>query len=183
MIAHIPFYFLRHGETDWNLQRKMMGMADIPLNAAGRTQAEAARLTVAGVELRSIAASSLARAWETAEIVNLGLGLALTPIDDLREVDVGPFEGVSDPDWMNRWQAGEAMAGVEPAEVFRGRIARGLNRALQLDLPVLIVSHGGVFRAIEALIGLSGETDLPNALLARLEPPTSRRGHWRVALV
>lgn len=43
MIPHIPFYFLRHGETDWNLQRKMMGGVDIPLNATGRAQAEAAR--------------------------------------------------------------------------------------------------------------------------------------------
>jgi broad specificity phosphatase PhoE len=182
MIPHIPFYFLRHGETDWNLQRKMMGVADIPLNATGRAQAEAARQAMAGLGLRSIAASPLARAWETAEIANRGLHLPMTRLDDLREVDVGPFQSISDRDWMNRWHAGEAMAGVESFEAFCQRLIRGFAQALKLEAPVLSVAHGGVFRALERLVGRSKGTDIPNATLACFEPPTLERDHWRILL-
>lgn len=182
MIPHIPFHFLRHGETDWNLARKMMGRADIPLNATGRAQAEAARQAAAGLGLRSIVASPLARARETAEIVNHRLQLPLTLFDDLLEVDVGPLQGTSDPDWMAHWHAGEAMAGVESFVAFCRRIARGFTEALQLEQPVLIVSQGGVFSAVEKLIGRAEGTDIPNAVLTRFEPPSPERNQWRIML-
>lgn len=183
MIPHTPFYFLRHGETDWNLARKMMGVADIPLNATGRAQAESARRQTADLGLKSIVASPLSRAWETAEIVSRGLGLALAPMVDLREVDVGPLQGTSDRGWMDRWYAGEAQAGVEPFNEFCQRIARGLTLALELAQPALIVSHGGVFRAMEKVIGLSTGSDIPNATLARVDPPPAERGSWRIMLI
>jgi probable phosphoglycerate mutase len=175
-----PFYFLRHGETDWNREGRMMGHADIPLNATGRAQAERARTACAGLGLRAIAASSLSRARETAEIVNRDLGLTLTTIDDLREVDVGPCSGIGDPGWMPRWQDGAAMAGVESFIAFRDRIARGFAQALALQAPVLVVAHGGVFRALETLIGHSGRTDLPNATVIHVAPPLPSGGAWRI---
>ena len=186
MIPHRAFCFLRHGETDWNLARKMMGQTDIPLNATGRAQAERARAVVESGGFKAIAASSLSRAWETAAIVNAELGLTMTPVDDLREVDVGPFVGQSDPDWMRRWHAGEPMAGVESYAGFTARVARGLARALTLDHPVLVVAHGGVFRAIESLLGHAGKTDVPNCCLARFDPPTGPEAGagspWRIQL-
>jgi probable phosphoglycerate mutase len=160
----------------------MMGHADIPLNTAGRAQAQAARTAVHAVGFRAIAASPLARAWETAAIVSDGLGLDVLPLDDLREVDVGPFEGISDPDWMRRWHAGVPMPGAERFTEFSARIARGVTHALSLDHPVLIVAHGGVFRAIEKLLGFGGTTDVPNCCLARFEPPVDATVSWRIQL-
>ncbi|HVM85896.1 MAG TPA: histidine phosphatase family protein [Candidatus Binatia bacterium] len=183
MLPHRPFYFLRHGETDWNREGRMMGRADIPLNATGRAQAERAREATAGLALKAIAVSTLSRARETAEIVNRELSLAVTPLDDLREVDVGPFQGIGDPTWTRRWRAGEPMSGVETFPLFCARIARGLGQALALDHPVLVVAHGGVFRAIETMLGLSGQTEVPNAVLTRFGPPSDSDKTWRIMLV
>ncbi len=182
MITPAVFYFLRHGETEWNLAGRMMGMADIPLNATGRRQAESARCSVAAAAPQSIAVSPLARAWQTAEIVNRELGCPVIPLDDLREVDVGPYQGTSDPGWMSRWHSGEAMTGVETFAAFCTRIGRGIDQALSFEGPVLIVSHGGVFRAIEHLLGRRQGTDLPNATLVRFDPPAGGRDAWRIAL-
>jgi len=183
MLPHHSFYFLRHGETDYNLAGRMMGVLDIPLNATGRSQAEKARAAVHAVGFKSIAASPLARAWETAAIVGDGLGLTMTPAQDLREVDVGAFEGASDPSFMRRWREGEPMERVETFPDFSARISRGLIGALKLDHPLLVVAHGGVFRAIEKLLGLAGTTDVPNCCLARFEPPTASDGAWRIVIV
>ena len=183
MLPHQPFYFLRHGETVWNKARRLQGITDIPLNATGRSQAEQARAAVHAVGFKSIAASPLARAWETATIVNQGLSLAMTSVSDLREVDVGAFEGASDPTFMRRWHAGEPMERVETFPHFAERIGRGLLSALALDHPVLVVAHGGVFRAIEKLLGFAGTTDVPNCCLARFEPPADSQGTWRIVVV
>jgi probable phosphoglycerate mutase len=183
MLPHQPFYFLRHGETDYNLAGRMMGVLDIPLNATGRAQAERARAAVHAVGFKSIAASPLARAWETAAIVNDGLSLKMTPVPDLREVDVGSFEGASDPTFMRRWHEGEAIERCETFKDFTDRIGRGLASALALDHPVLVVAHGGVFRAIEKLLGFAGTTDVPNCCLARFEPPAGPGGTWRIVIV
>jgi broad specificity phosphatase PhoE len=183
MLPHLPFYFLRHGETDYNLAGRMMGVLDIPLNATGRSQAEKARAAVHAVGFKAVAASPLARAWETAAIVNDGLRLPLTPIDDLKEVDVGAFEGAADPSFMPRWHGGEPLERVETFPDFSARIGRGLIRALALHPPVLVVAHGGVFRAIEKLLGFAGTTDVPNCCLARFEPPAAPDGTWRIVIV
>jgi broad specificity phosphatase PhoE len=183
MMPHWPFHFLRHGETDWNKERRLQGVTDIPLNATGRSQAEQARSAVQAVGFKSIAASPLARAWETAAIVNQGLSLTLTPVSDLREVDVGAFEGASDPTFMRRWHEGEPMERVETFPDFCARVGRGLRGALALEHPVLVVAHGGVFRAIEKLLDFAGKTDVPNCCLARFEPPASLGAPWRITLV
>jgi len=180
MLPPVPFYFLRHGETDWNREGRMMGHTDIPLNAAGRAQAERAREAAATLGLRAIATSSLARARETAEIVNRDLALEVTAIDDLREVDVGPYAGVGDPDWMLRWRNGIAMEGTEAVDAFETRIVRGFLRALALQAPVLVVAHGGVFRALERAIGQGGGSDIPNAVIIRFEPPAESTDRWRI---
>jgi broad specificity phosphatase PhoE len=180
MLPPVPFYFLRHGETDWNREARMMGQTDIPLNATGRAQAERVREAAATLGLCAIATSSLARARETAEIVNRELALQVTAIDDLREVDVGPYAGIGDPDWMLRWRGGAAMDGAEPVDAFHTRVVRGFVRALALQTPVLVVAHGGVFRALERAIGHAGGFDIPNAVVIRFDPPAESREAWRI---
>ena len=78
MLTEVPFYFLRHGETDWNRDRRAQGQIDIPLNATGIAQAKAAAEVVRGLGLRTICASPLSRAYETARFASEASGVPIT---------------------------------------------------------------------------------------------------------
>ncbi len=183
MLPHHSFYFLRHGETDWNKERRLQGMTDVPLNLRGEEQAELARQAAAGLGLKSIAVSSLGRARRTAEIVNRDLGLAMTHYDSLREFDVGPYEGSTDGSWLDHWRADGPVEGPERFSDFRKRVLGGMIEALMLDHPVLIVAHGGVFWALQRMLGFAELTHLPNAVLARFEPPRAEGEAWQINLL
>jgi broad specificity phosphatase PhoE len=183
MLPHRAFYFLRHGETDWNKAHRLQGLTDVPLNAPGEAQAEAARRIATTLGLKSIAVSSLGRARPTAEIVNRDLGLAMTHYDALREFDVGPYEGSTDGSWLDLWFADGLVEGPESFGDFRKRVLAGMIEVLTLDHPVLIVAHGGVFWALQRLLGFAELTHLPNAVLAHFQPPSEAGGAWQIKLV
>jgi broad specificity phosphatase PhoE len=183
MLPLHPFYFLRHGETDWNKARRLQGLTDVPLNARGEEQAELARTVAAGLGLKSIAVSSLTRARRTAEIVNRDLGLLVTPYDSLREFDVGPYEGSTDGSWLEQWFADGVVEGPESFGDFRDRVLGGMIEALALEHPVLIVAHGGVFWALQRMLGFAALTHAPNAVVARFEPPAVAGGAWQITLL
>ncbi|ESQ83886.1 phosphoglycerate mutase [Asticcacaulis sp. AC466] len=91
----MTFYVLRHGQTDWNVQARLQGSTDIPLNDTGRAQAHVAADILKTQGLTRIVASPLSRALETARIV--GAACALEPIidDRLIERNFGLFEGMT----------------------------------------------------------------------------------------
>ena len=96
MLPHCSFYFLRHGVTDHNQRRVVMGQMDIPLNDQGRRQAEAAGQLLARVGVDRIAASPLSRALETAQIIGRLCGdIEPELIKDLSERDWGALTGRS----------------------------------------------------------------------------------------
>jgi broad specificity phosphatase PhoE len=183
MLPQRAFFFVRHGETDWNRERRFQGSADIPLNARGESQAETARAIAAALGLKSIAVSSLGRARRTAEIINRGLGLALTELPALREFHCGPYEGSTDGAWLADWLADRVVDGPESFRAFRERVLAGIVAALLLDHPVLIVAHGGVFWALQRLLGLAELAHLPNAAVARFEPPQAPDQAWRITYI
>ena len=88
-------YFLRHGETDWNLDGKMQGQQDIPLNSTGRDQAYNAGLVLQHQPIKRIISSALLRAYETASIVNSFFNVPITASADLNEISAGICEGKS----------------------------------------------------------------------------------------
>ncbi|MDQ7248699.1 histidine phosphatase family protein [Dongia sedimenti] len=183
MLPHHSFYFLRHGETDWNKARRLQGLTDVPLNARGEEQAALARTIAAGLGLKSIAVSSLSRARRTAEIVNRDLGLPVTHYDTLREFDVGPYEGSTDGSWLEHWFTDGAVEGPESFSNFRQRILGGMIEALTLEHPVLIVAHGGVFWALQRMLGFAELAHIPNAVVARFDPPATVGGPWQITLL
>jgi len=183
MLPHHSFYFLRHGETDWNKARRLQGLIDVPLNARGEAQAELARAIAGGLGLKSIAVSSLTRARRTAEIVNRDLGLLMTHYDSLREFDVGPYEGSTDGSWLEHWFTDGAVEGPESFPDFRSRVLNGMIAALTLEHPVLIVAHGGVFWALQRLLGFAELAHIPNAVVARFEPPAAPGRRWEITLL
>ncbi len=172
LITHKSFYFLRHGQTDWNVERRGQGRTDIPLNATGIDQAYGAMTLLQGSEIASICCSPLSRARKTAEIVNEAFDLPIHYIDELQEACFGEYEGVIAGDWFNDWFEGTTPEGAEPYEEFLQRGLIGLNKALEFPGPVLVVAHGGIYWSIQRHAGLGESRVVNNCEPIHHEPPT-----------
>ena len=84
---------VRHGETAWNVDTRIQGKLDIPLNAKGRWQADQVAKALAGEPITTIYSSDLLRAWDTALSIALASGLKVQTDERLRERGFGVFEG------------------------------------------------------------------------------------------
>lgn len=176
-VPAVPFFYLRHGETDWNRRGLLQGSTDIPLNAAGIAQAQAAAGRLTGLGIVSVVSSPLGRARVTAEIVAASLGLPVEFEPDIAEVSWGSREGTPEEDVIRRWLAGETPEAGEPLAGFLARVRRGLSLSLARPAPVLVVAHGGVFRALRTLFGLPEAARVENARPLRLAPGPAG---WRI---
>ena len=177
----VAFWFLRHGETDWNAQGLSQGNTDIALNAVGRAQAARAASTLQGMRFGSIVTSPLSRARDTAQMVAAALGMAFTQDADLREVGFGEQEGQPMGDWYDDWIADRyTPPGAETFAGLRARTVAAVNRATALPGPVLVVAHGALWRAFRHEAGLPANVRTPNALPLFAEPPAPERADWRL---
>lgn len=177
MLIQSPFWFLRHGETDWNAQGLSQGNVDIPLNATGRAQAVAAAEMLRNRGIASIVASPLSRAHDTALATASVLGLPVELDEGLREVSFGAQEGQPMSQWFADWVAGSYTP--DDAESFaslRARSVAAINRALARPAPVLVVAHGALFRALRAEMGLEPNVRTANAMPFWCEPGSP----WRL---
>ena len=181
-------YVLRHGETDWNVQGRLQGTSDVPLNARGIEQAQGAARALAGVLGPDcvIVSSSLARASVTAQAVADAVGTSVAIDPRLIERAYGVWEGLAesvrstrDPEEHERWLARKEpqIEGYEPHDSVVARMHAALDewlpRAGQGDL--LFVTHGSSARMLTlALLGLPTDThrlsSLENAAWSRLLP-------------
>jgi len=158
-------YVVRHGQTDWNAERRLQGQKDIPLNAIGRAQAWQNGIDLAEIlKVEAIpfefVASPLARTRATMEIMREAMGL---PSKDYRtderlvEVSFGDWEGftikelkatarerVSERN-LNKWDFIPPGDDAESYEIMSWRVASWLN---SVDKPTVCVTHGGVIRAL-----------------------------------
>lgn len=89
----VHFYVFRHGETDWNVEKRFQGHTDIPLNIKGKQEATLLAQKLKALDLNAIASSDLSRAHETALIANKELNLPLVTTPHLRELSFGSLEG------------------------------------------------------------------------------------------
>jgi len=147
----------RHGETDWNRDGRFQGHADRPLNEAGREQARTLAEALVGESLAAVYTSPLRRAAETAEIVAAPHGLQPEPVESLREVDVGSWEGLTRadlerryPEQFRRWLGHEQ--GWEDGETYEEMGRRVVAALLVLagrhdGERILGLTHGGPIRA------------------------------------
>ena len=179
----------RHGQSLWNEVRRFQGGTDVPLSALGRRQAEALGRAVRGRRLAAAYVSPMQRALDTATIALEGTGVPLVPVDELRELSLGEWEGCTvdevsarDGDPYRRWvrapldcppPGGEALPEV------CGRVLRAIDR-IALAHPngddVLVVAHGGVISVYLChLLGCSFNTlwrlRVDNCSLTTVEPP------------
>ncbi|MCA4131585.1 histidine phosphatase family protein [Arthrobacter sp. M4] len=143
------FALIRHGQTDWNAQRRLQGSTDIPLNDVGRGQARDAVAVLSGYEWDAIVSSPLSRAAETADLIAAGLGLTVNRrVPELTERRFGPAEGL---------QAGPELDALRTPNGFRDAesedeaASRGLAALESLAAEfrgrrLLVVAHGTLLR-------------------------------------
>jgi broad specificity phosphatase PhoE len=140
----------RHGETDWNLERRWQGHSDRPLNETGREQAEALADELADEPIAAVYSSDLVRAHETARIVAERLGLDVVTVPELRERRFGSWEGLQDVEVERRFPGVHGPPDGEPRDEMTRRVLESLQRiaASHEGRTVLVVSHGGPMRAV-----------------------------------
>jgi probable phosphoglycerate mutase len=162
MVVMTTFTFVRHGQTDWNFQKRIQGSTDIPLNDTGREQAREAGAELAGRPWDGIVASPLSRARETAEIIAGIVGLGEPElVAALAERSYGEAEGLNATELAERFP--DPMADV-PGREKRSHVVRRVLPALEklaAEHPgesLIVVSHGGV---IGSLIRYVTEKMLP----------------------
>lgn len=147
---------IRHGETTWNVDTRIQGQLNIPLNDTGRRQAERMALALSGDPITAIYASDLARAWETAQYLGRALSVDVTREEGLRERGFGEFEGKTYaeieallPEQSLRWRKRDpefAPPGGESLLTLRSRVVAAAERlaARHPGELIALVGHGGV---------------------------------------
>lgn len=190
MIPKRPFYFLRHGQTDWNLEGRYQGRVDIPLNATGIAEAHTAAERLAGKPIDRIVASPLSRALATAAIVAERLERPIYLDRGLVERDFGSFNGLV----IREVKQQHGLRPDQPSRAILPPDAHPWHEVFERIPPViakwmhthpgdtfLFVAHGGVFDAVhQHLLGpRSGpESKHASPYLAR---PTSTG--WELTLL
>jgi probable phosphoglycerate mutase len=148
---------IRHGETEWNLARRVQGHTDIGLSASGREQAaRVARALAEGERIDAIYSSDLARAFETAAAIGAAVGVPVRAEPGLRERNFGRAEGLTFDDFSRRWpEDAERWRKRDPhwqsdngesLHQLRERIAGVADRlgSENLGKHIVVVTHGGV---------------------------------------
>jgi len=164
----------RHGETDWNLHRRIQGHSDTPLNDTGRAQAQALADELSGERIDAVYSSDLKRAHETARLVAAPRGLEVTAIRDLRERHFGTWEGLTDEEIFARFpqvREGAPWGDAETPEEMGERVLAALRRLAEAHPGehVLVVSHGGPLRRVLARCGVDNVARIDNCHVVRVE--------------
>lgn len=164
----------RHGETDWNAQRRVQGHSDTPLNDRGREQARELAGELAGERIDAVYSSDLLRAHETARIVADQRALDVTAIRDLRERHFGTWEGLTDQEIFTRYPEvldGAPWGDAETQDEMAERVLGALLRIAEShpDQRILVVSHGGPLRRVLAHCGVPPNGPIDNCHVVRVE--------------
>ena len=140
----------RHGQTEWNLLKKVQGKADIELNEKGIKQAEETRKFLKNEEIDLILCSPLKRAVQTAEIINQERNIRMIIDERVSERDFGEFEGMSNTNFdFNAFWSYRQNLKYDKAENIRDFFVRVYNfldsiKNEYAGKRILIVAHGGI---------------------------------------
>lgn len=157
---------LRHGQSEWNAVGRWQGQADPPLSDEGQLQAADAGLRLGMFD--AVWASDLQRASLTAGIIAEIIGIGPVLLDQrLRETHVGPWEGLTHDEVNTGWpgflDTHQRPDGFEPYDDAAERIAAAFVdiAAANPGGEILVISHGGVIRAVRRLLG-AADARMPN---------------------
>lgn len=157
-------YLTRHGETEWNKQRRFQGSKNSELTEKGILAAELLASRIEEVKLDLIVSSPLKRAFHTAEIVRGNKKIDIIKHEGFKEINLGDFEGmrwdeieemhgdilyrITEDPFKNRYPNGENLL------EFYNRVEKALKEVIESyrDKSILIVAHGGTIKCIESYI-------------------------------
>lgn len=157
-------YLVRHGQSEWNYQRKIQGQQDTLLTEEGKLQAKKLSYRLKSENIDAIYSSDLKRAYETANIIGEELNIDVTPMESFREIAFGHWEGI-EIDKINSANEKEhqtwlkephkfKMEGAETLYEIQKRAMSGVSLVLNKNpgKNILIVSHGTTLKTI--ILGL-----------------------------
>lgn len=155
----MKLYIVRHGETEWNKERKLQGQSDIALNEYGRTLAQKTAEALLDVPFDIVFSSPLSRAYETAQILVGKRDIRIVKDDNLMEISFGVDEGVpSDKlgeNFSNFFFAPEKYVPSEGGETYEELCRRAETFLKEQIYPlrstgknVLVVAHGAMNKAL-----------------------------------
>lgn len=193
--AATRFCIVRHGETEWNAEKRVQGQTDVPLNLTGRQQAVAAARGLAGERFAALYSSDLRRAHDTAAEIARELGLTLLLEPGVRERHYGRFQGLTQRENAERHPEDHAryltrdpdfaFGDGESLRDFSARIEAAFSGLAQRHVgkSVAVVAHGGVLdivyrRATGRNLESPRDFVIPNAAYNWIEIDTA--GGWRV---
>jgi uncharacterized phosphatase len=176
---------LRHGQTDWNIDFRLQGVTDIPLNETGIGQARLAAEMISAADWDLILTSPLSRARDTAKIVADAHGFSDFRVEPLLlERSFGEAEGLGHDEWRAKYADTNSVPGGETLVELEARSWRLLESFVEnySGQRILAVSHGALIRK---LLGLVSQGEFPregerlgNASMSIFEHDASG---WRVA--
>jgi broad specificity phosphatase PhoE len=151
---------LRHGQTNWNIDFRLQGVTDIPLNETGIEQARIAGAVLADLSLQGqpwdlILTSPLSRARDTAVMVGEAIGIPGVSVEELLlERSFGEAEGLSHEEWKSTYNDTNHVPGGETLEQLEARAWILLQRLVDHHegKRVLTVSHGALIRTLLRLV-------------------------------
>ncbi len=158
------YYFVRHGETEWNAEGRLCGRTDVPLSEVGRRQAQLLAKRLQSLPVEALYSSPLQRALETANIIGVAIRLDPMPDPRLMELSYGTWEGSTsaecrrtDPENYRAWEmdpAAVAPPGGESGEQLVGRVRPFLADLAQKHPTgnVVVVCHRTVCRLLSCYI-------------------------------
>ena len=187
----MKLYIIRHGQTDWNIAKKIQGRQDIPLNERGHFQAQCLGKAMENRPITAVFSSPQIRAMETAIAVASPAGVPVIPVRDLMEINYGVWEGKTEEELLRDDRALYEAWWSHPAETAppEGESINQVNERCrqawkeikpQLTGDAAIVAHGGLLaQFMEQLLGsesIAASTVAHNASITTIEyePETER---------
>lgn len=191
------FCIVRHGETDWNVQKRLQGQLDVGLNAAGEKQAQAVREGLRDLKFSAAYSSDLSRAWQTALLATAGRSITVSPAPTLRERHYGDYQGLTGDEAARKFAATHHLhlgrnldydyVSGESLRVFADRVMSGLEAMSQKHAGqnLLLFTHGGVLdviyrHAVGRALELPRDFPIPNAAINWVSHQLGQPKSWQV---
>ena len=159
----MEIYFVRHGQTIWNVEKRFQGLSDSPLTELGITQAKLLGEKLKDIKFNKFYSTSLKRAYDTANYIKGNRKQKVEIVDDFVEISMGDMEGIKQEDFkklypeqvknffFNQLEYNPSSFGGESFLEVRERVIRGLNKFIELNKNyerVLVVSHGATLKTL-----------------------------------
>ena len=159
----MEIYFVRHGQTIWNVEKRFQGLSDSPLTELGITQAKLLGEKLKNIKFDKFYSTSLKRAYDTANYIKGNRKQKVEIFDDFVEISMGDMEGMGHEEFkklypeqvknffFNQLEYDPSSFGGESFLEVRERVIRGLNKFIELNKNyerVLVVSHGATLKTL-----------------------------------